>query len=860
MSEQSLQSRYQETIAEIQAKKPVLETLVKHSQKIDQFIGELYQKATTPKDRFCIIALGGYGREEMSLYSDVDLLFLHESDSPEDLQPVVEKILYPLWDAQIDLGYSVRTLKECASDMRQDQTLFTSFLEKRFLIGDESLFQKFDDLLKKEVQNLEFQMQFHKNKVQEQRQRLSKFGSTVYLLEPNIKESEGGLRDIHLIRWLAKVFQIDDGLEGLCKQGYITKAERDRLLEALTFFLKVRNLLHLMQKKKKDQLTFALQVEIAKTLEYKDSTDHLAVEIFMQDYYSLASDVHHLTKILLKKIPFKNDLSHLKKNSKTISIDENFEVIGNSLFLKSKHLFQKKPQALMQTFLHLQNKSLILHYETLDAITQNLDLVNEDFRNDSEIAELFKNVVCQFQNLGKTFFAMHEAKFFDAYIPEFRHLRNRVQHDLYHVYTVDTHSIFALNELAKLHEGAYDSEFPEFKAALQNIKRPDVLSLGLLFHDIGKGMGGNHSVKGAEQARKIAQRLNYSENDQDDIEFLVLAHLLLSHISQRRDLEDPHLIQELALTLKNQERLDMLFVLTWADIRAVSKEAWTEWKGTLLTTLYHKTKNELTSSNTAAQIDKRLQTSKFKILSFLENKYAKPDIENFLEDITPRYLLAHKDKEIAEHFELIQHHKQDGFFVVETPASENHFTELLVFTYHNPRVLSLITGVMLTLGINILALDVFSLSEGFNLIKINLQSVDQKRLNSRVLKKLKNLLAEVFSGETNVRTLLQKQKKPAFMEQKPIQKIESRVVVDNDVSPYYTVIDVYTHDRLGLLYDIVRALADEGCYVEVSKISTKVDQVVDSFYVKDIFGHKIAAKNRLNEIQNTLLKICESSA
>jgi [protein-PII] uridylyltransferase len=486
-------------------------------------------------------------------------------------------------------------------------------------------------------------------------------------------------------------------------------------------------------------------------------------------------------------------------------------------------------------------------------------LIEDDFRKNTDIAKIFKTIVSNFHNLGKTFFAMHEAKFFDAYIPEFRHLRNRVQHDLYHVYTVDTHSIFALNELSKLHQGDYDDTFPLFKSALQQVQNPDILSLGLLFHDIGKGMGGNHSVKGAQTAQKIAKRLGYDEKSQDDIEFLVLAHLLLSHISQRRDLEDPHLIQELALTLKTSDRLNMLFVLTWADIRAVSQEAWTEWKGTLLKTLYQKTKEELKSANTSEQIQNQCQTLKKQLTKTLTQNHDMASVKQFLNDVTTRYLLAHNKNEIIQHFTLIENHKQKGFFISETQLEENHFTELLIFTYHNPRVLSLITAVMLTLDINILALDVFSLSEGFNLIKVNLQSAHDQQIETRILAKLKALLTDVFSGKTDINKLLQKHKKPAFLESPPVQNIESSVVMDNDVSPYYTVIDVYTHDRVGLLYEIVRALADEGCYVEVSKISTKVDQVVDTFYVKDIFGHKISKKSRILEIQNTLLKICQNT-
>lgn len=831
---------------------------------IDRKIGELYQAARDvlpDAPEVAILAVGGYGRDEMSPYSDVDLLFLHQEKSPKPVQELIEKILYPLWDESFELGYAVRNLKECFELMQRDQTIFTGLLESRHIAGFEDYTQALNTKVQELCADEKFRTTFLEDKIDERRQRLKKFGGSVYILEPSVKEAEGSLRDLHLIRWIQTVFQIPGGFSGLAQHGYLSSEEADFLEDCLAFFLQVRELIHKIEKKKKDQLTFVIQVQIAETLGYKDTESSRAVEKFMQDYYSKASQVSHLCKILLKKIPQKKKslLESLLKTFKSKDLGTDFQAVDDQIFFKDQLAISQKPETLMQVFRLIQKHDLSLNYETLEAVTQHLFLVDDDFRNNTTTSETFKEIMSDLARLGKTFFAMFETHFFEEYIPEFKHLKNRVQHDIYHVYTVDMHSIFALEELSRLYEGAYDDEFPVFKQALMEVKRNDVLSLGLLFHDVGKGKGGSHSEKGAIMAGEIADRLGYSQEDKNDIEFLVLGHLLLSHISQRRDLEDPHLVHELAKTLKTVDRLNMLFVLTWADIRAVSSEAWTEWKGTLLSQLYQKTREVLEGSDMAHdKTQVRLSHLREDLIENLKDDLDRKDLEDFLDNISPRYLFAHEDAEVELHFDLIRKHKKDGFFVYETPLKEAHYSEVLVFTYNNPRVLSLVTGVMMSLDINILGLEVFFMADGFILVKLLLQTQTGEDLSkSRSAGRMQDALRQVFKGELDIEKQIERQKQPTFLAKAPVQRAENRIDIDNDVSPYYTIIDVQTHDRTGLLYEILRTLADQGCYVEVSKISTKVDQVVDTFYVKDIFGHKISGKPKLKEIKDALMGIIQ---
>jgi [protein-PII] uridylyltransferase len=434
-----------------------------------------------------------------------------------------------------------------------------------------------------------------------------------------------------------------------------------------------------------------------------------------------------------------------------------------------------------------------------------------------------------------------------------------VQHDLYHVYTVDTHSIFAVDELSKLASDVYDEKFPSYKKALLSVQRKDLLSFGLLFHDIGKGEGGNHSVIGAKMTHVILSRFGYSQIDQEVVEFLVISHLIMPHLSQRRDLEDQQLIAEFAKSVKTLERLNMLYVLTWADIRAVSAEAWTDWKGNLLTELYEKTKNVILGQELYEDyVRRRVVDVRRAILERMKSKVDFIDLEAFLETMSPRYVMAHNDDEIVTHYNLINEFQGGTFLFHEQEIPGTSVSEVLIYTLNNPRLLPLVTGVTLALGINILVLEVFTLKNGYIFLKLSLQSAMQSSLSAGLLvENLKQNLNDVFLGVKNVNQLIAKRKKPQILIKQSVQRAATKIQIDNDVSAYYTVIDIYTHDRIGLLYDIIRCLAENGCYVEVSKISTKVEQVVDSFYVKDIFGHKITSKDKLTEIKTALFAVID---
>lgn len=826
-------------------------------------LSEQVQKGQSKE--YVLIATGGYAREEMSLFSDIDLLLLHRSKSSKTYKPLMEKLLYVLWDLKLDVGHAVRKLNECEDLMKAEQTIFTSMLDLRPLTGSPDLFQELVDLRNSLIRNKKNKRKFFQAKLDERASRLEKYGRSVYLLQPNIKEGEGALRDLHFIRWLAGLVGIKTGFQGLYQNDFIDKAELQFLEYALEYFLDLRNRLHLLSKKRNDQMTFDMQEGLSKRMRYYDEDEGiLGVERFMQNYYAVATRVNKIVNTLIKKIvSFEQGFfSNLIKRLQSKKIDGNFKVVNRQIMASNHKIFSEHPSLLMLVFRYAQQFGFDIHFETKDLIENHLNLVDENFRKQSEVNFLFRQIISDFHNLGHTLFVMHQVQFIDRFIPEFGKIRNRIQHDAYHAFTVDTHSILAINEISNLFcEKKYQEKFPSYREALLSIQRPDLLTLGLLFHDIGKGGGGDHCVLGGKLATDITSRFGYSKAEQEIIEFLVLSHLMMSHLSQRRDINDHQLISEFAHSIGSLDRLNMLYVLTWADIRAVGTDTWTDWRGGLLTSLYEKTLNILTSREDSQDVVRRRVADVRKaILHRMKSQIDENQLEKFLESISPRYVLAHTDAEIYDHFHFIMGHDDSKLSFMEKEIPDSSVSDLFIYTMNNPRIVPLATGVMLALEINILAMEFFMLSDGHVFIKMRVQTKYKESLRKEhLVPTLERYLNDVFTGKNKVEDLIQRRQRAEFMVRRPIQRARTQILVDNDVSAYYTVIDVFAHDRLGLLYDIVKCLVTNGCYVEVSKISTKVEQVVDSFYVKDIFGHKITSKQKLTEIKQSLLNVIEGT-
>ena len=808
-----------------------------------------------------VIALGGYGRGELNPYSDIDIMF-YCSDKYKDLaEKIAERVLYLLWDLNLDVGYSVRTSSDCLNLAQQDLTIRTSLLDSRFLAGDEVLYHEYEKqvmptVLSRNTQN------FLKRKYEEHKTRLAKFGSSVYMLEPNIKEGEGGLRDLHTAVWMARVKFKATGLRDLLIKGVISEQEMHSIEAAYDYLWLLRNELHFQVNRKADQLLFEAQEKTAKFLGYAATKASLPVERFMQDYYAQATQTEHLASSLIvraykDKDPATGVLGRIGRRS----LGEDFFTYRGELKPSRKNLFSEKPEAMMQAFLLAKKHDLSLSTEIKGQIRDNLDLVNDSYRRNRDISAMFLEIMRGPKGAARCLRDMHHLAFLNRYIPEFKRIYCKVQHDAYHVYTIDIHSFFAVEEIEKLWMGVYSEKKPLFTSVAADIGKPELLVLAVLFHDIGKGEGKDHSNKGADMMPKIARRLHLSKEDSKRLEFLVRHHLDMAHISQRRDLNDMKMIQDFANTMEMVETLKMLFLLTFADIKAVGPDVWTEWKGRLLLELYETTYEIMERGNFTSELrTERVRNRKQKVLAALKGDFEEKLLKKHLRSMSTRYLLTHRSWEVTEHTELELSRGEDPVALRVKHDVEAEYSTVTISTVDVPGLFSMITGVMAANGVNILGAQIYTRSNGaaLDILQVN-KPIGGIIDSATKWKNVESDLQAVLEGRVRVGSLVKKRQKSATsLPRQKLPRFPNRVEFDTEISREYTVIDIFAHDQVGLLYRITQTLADLGLYIYVAKISTKVDQVTDTFYVKDIFGQPVKNTEKQEQVRIALLKCMEN--
>ncbi|MDP2688494.1 MAG: HD domain-containing protein, partial [Deltaproteobacteria bacterium] len=514
-------------------------------------------------DPVALVALGGYGRGELNFRSDIDLTLLHKRKITGAIEDLTQQMLYVLWDTGLDLGFSIRTVAECVALAKDDHKTMTALLDMRYLFGDEGLYEELSASVRKKLFGRKPAAAFIAEKIEESRHRHERYGGSVYILEPNVKEGEGGLRDFHTARW---VIRAGNGKGPGGHKGLISARELEEVHASLDFLLWVRNELHCRAGRKNDQLTFDHQEKIAKLLGFTNTESSLAVEAFMQKYYLHASNINRHSNLVLSRVKHKNEEKAFSWPKKRVRIDRNYSIAGGALSVRGEEAFDE-PAAVMRAFeyagafdveIDQAAKDLILGYPGAGGERR-----AEEFRNSQEVAASFIKML-KGDRVYKTLDRMHRLKLLDKYIPEFAEISCRVQHDLYHVYTVDAHTIFAVRELERL-RGQYKGDFSLLSTIFEELPNPEIILLAVLFHDIGKARGKGHAEKGASIIPGICARMHMSEDDANLIKFLVRNHLLLADTAQYRDMHDEKLVIEFARKVGDIERLNLLYLLTFAD-------------------------------------------------------------------------------------------------------------------------------------------------------------------------------------------------------------------------------------------------------------------------------------------------------
>jgi len=827
----------------------------------DQLNDSIYKVASADLSReelagCTLIALGGYGRAEMNPRSDLDLMFYYAAAGKNVARIISDRMLYLLWDLRLDVGYSVRSSAECLEESH-DTTVRSSLLDARFISGSKELYKSYSDTVGRVMLNQNTQS-FIKLKLEERAERKVKYGSSVYLLEPNLKEGEGGLRELQEALWIARVKFKASGLKELLKKGVINGQDFQEYNQALDYLWKIRNFLHFKGQRKSDQLSFEQQQFLADFFGYKKKRRTSAVEQFMQEYYAQAMQVEHLsTKLILSVTqpstrPNKNVFNFFGRRN----IEDGFYIIRGELRAKVDQQLLDDPTLMMVAFQLAQKHEIQICLELKQLIRDNTHLINDKIRRSKRINHFFMQILRHPKGVSDILRKMHHLHFLNAFIPEFKKIYCHVQFDLYHIYTVDIHTLFAIKEMEKLWHGDYQQQHPMLTEVANNIEKRELLLLAILFHDIGKGSGKDHSVRGAEMIPTIARRLRLNKEDSERLEFLVLNHLKMAHISQRRDLQDLKMISQFAALMGMSENLRMLYLLTFADIKAVGPDVWTEWKGNLLRELYEKAydaleKNEFYHEKRSEKIRNR----KRNIRKALLDDFSEGRINKVIGGLHTRYLMSYRSREIIPHLRLALSRGKKTLAMQIEHNREAEYTELTLATIDSPGLFSQIAGVMAAHSINILGAQIHTRKTGAVLDILQVNSliggiVDKKQKWERV----ESDLHEVLEGRTFVEDLFNKAQKPDYLNAATNQpQKRNEVEIDNEVSDRYTVIDIFATDRIGLLYEITRTLNELGLYIAVSKISTKVDQVADVFYVSDIFGQKITDTVKLEEIRTVML-------
>lgn len=813
------------------------ELLVEHTRIVDAFLSEAFSACPEAKEKMTLIALGGYGRAELFPFSDIDVMLLYEPEVEDRVSAVAESVFYPLWDAGLEVGHGVRTIEACLTDAKKDFYLQVALLDARFLHGDYSLFLRLKhEFMQRFLKGRE--KAFVEDMIAHRKERHRRFGANAYLLEPNIKESRGGLREIHSILWTSKALLGLENIKSIEEAGLITKEERIALEDSWDYLLRIRNRLHYIKSGKNDRLFFEYQEEVSSFLGHKDSNNMLGVEHFMKEVYGHLQTVAVISDLFFECADEVSNLSACSKENKIL--EPGIEVIDCRINLTEPSLLEKCSYLLMRLFAHAARTGLPIYYRTKRLVTANLDLVDEELRSSKYMAEAFLQALQDGERPLEVLDAMLDTGILAAYIPEFSEIKSLAQHDVYHVHTVDRHLLQTVAELHVLKE--------EESRIFMALKSPHILYLAALLHDIGKGRGGHHAERGAEIVKDIGKRMGLSSEECACLSFLVQNHLYLVHIAMRRDMEDETLILKCAREIQDIERLNMLYLLSIADSRATGPTVWNDWKAALVNDLYLKITLFLEGSGVYDyQKIQALDWMKQQIASRLGEK-AKVSLAIMPDD----YILGFTPEAIERHIQL-KSQLSDQLSLVLTEDRRTYWS-LLVIANDRTGLLARIFGIMALHNLNVLAAQIFTLGDGTAIDVLDVKSSVNKGYNEQDWEVLKINLNLALDDRLGLSHRLAGKYRPAVSgDWQKYLKRQARVVLDNETSGFYTIVEVYAEDRIGLLYDITRTLADFGLNIARAKIGTKVDQVVDVFYVQDKKGQKISAPDLQEEIRNALL-------
>ncbi len=848
------------------------EVMATGSRAMDQLIRVIFDAASTrvypatnptAGEHLSLVALGGYGRGELAPFSDVDLMFLRPYKQTPWGEQVVEFMLYLLWDMGLKVGHSTRSIDECARLATSDLTIRTSLLEARYVWGEQRLFLDFEERFRREVM-AGSGPDFVEAKLAERDERHLRLGDSRYLLEPNIKEGKGGLRDLHTLFWIARYLYGTDEVAALVERGVLTAEEERSFDKAHEFLCTVRCHLHFLAGRAEERLTFDVQPELADRLGYTDHAGTRGVERFMKHYFLIAKEVGDLTRIFCaamedqhrRKPRFRMPRFGLRRRE-----IEGFVAEGERLNVADETAFAEDPVKLIRLFLVAHERDLDIHPRALQLITRNLRLIDREMREDAKANALFMTILTSRKNPETTLRRMNEAGVFGRFVPDFGRVVAQMQHDMYHVYTIDEHTIRAIGVLARIENGEFADDHPLAAEILPKLQMRRALYLAVLLHDIAKGRGGDHSMLGEEVAERLGPRLGLEADETETVAWLVRWHLVMSATAFKRNLEDPKTIEDFVAVVQSPERLRLLLVLTVADIRAVGPGVWNGWKGQLLRELYHRAEEYMLGGHAAIARDSRVAALQAELAERLADWPEEDRRRHFARGQEGFWLATDLDSHERRARLMRDADARGAPLTIDTRISRFHsVTEVMVYTVDHPGLFTRLTGAVAASGAGIVEARIHTTSDGMALDVFWIQDLDGAAFDRPDrLARLSANIERTLSGELNLRLELPK-RRDRLPSRSAVFTVEPRVLIDNQASNTHTVVEVNGRDRPALLHDLTRAFFDLSLTIAHARIATYGERAVDVFYVKDLFGLKIDGEQRLNRMRVALLSVLSAPA
>lgn len=833
-----------------------------------------------------LVALGGYGRAELNPYSDIDFMFLHDGQVVASgrkplphLAKLIDGILYPLWDIGLKVGHSVRSIDDCVSVANSDMQSKTSLIEARLITGNEALFKKFQKtLLAKAVNG--YVEEYLAMRLVDQAERRAKYGNSASMQEPNLKNGCGGLRDYQNLLWMTFFKYGTRSLADLQKQEFVSSAERRQLDAAYDFLLRVRTEMHYYTNRPTDVLSKALQPAIAHNLGYNERSPSKRIERFMRELYTHFRNIFIITRTLeqrMKLLPepglISSRLSSLKalipgrrKKQEVQEPVDGFEFVNGEILATSNRVFRDQPRRLMRVFLYAQQRGLRLNPDLAQLIRKELALADREFVNDQHVRETFLAILGQRGNVAPILRAMHEVGLLGKYIPEFGKLTCLVQHEFYHQYTADEHTLMCLEQVDKIRD-ATAPPFDAYSPLLQKLERPVLLYLALLLHDTGKPGGhGKHAELGAHIAMRVARRLRLDGTASHVLRVLVENHLMMAIVSQRRDLEDPLVIRNFANVVQSPETLEQLTLLTFADAQATSDKLWNGFKDALLWSLHNKALPLLMGGTEFVRAEEKQRELLMEEVNRLAVGHITPEeLEAHFATLPPRYFQIHTAREIFEDMLVAHRFMRLQISEEDSPLApvinwhnepDRGYNAVKVCTWDRAGLFTKIAGSFSSLGLNILSAQIFTRTDGIVLDEFFVTDARSGSLADREQRdEFEKLLNTALTGDpVDFHALIARHKitRPLYQAYTG-EQMPTLIRFDNEASETRTLIEIETEDRVGLLYAISEALTAFHLDISAAKILTEKGAAIDSFYVRELDGGKILAPERQKAIERDLL-------